>query len=70
MAKKEEKSNLIGKDFSELRQGVKFSGDWSEDGELRGFVVGISRLDEARRKELELHEAVEKIIDIQTEELR
>lgn len=49
---------------------LKFSGDWSEDGNLKGFVVGIRRLDETRRKELELHEAVEKIIDIQTEELR
>lgn len=49
---------------------IKFSGDWTHEGELKGFVFGLSKLQESRRKEMERYEAVEKIIDIQTEELR
>ncbi len=49
---------------------IEFSGDRDDDGKLRGCIASISKLNESRIKEMKYNEVVNKIINIQEDELR
>lgn len=49
---------------------VKFVADRDSEGNLQGFIFGIHSVDEETRRELEFREGVEKLVEIQTEELK
>lgn len=48
----------------------KFVADRNRKGELQGFIFGIHSIDEETKREMEFREGVEKLVEIQTEELK
>ncbi len=59
---------IFDEEFRHIR--VRFLGDWTDDRKLRGCVATISKLNEVSLQEIEYHEMIEKIVDIQAEEIR
>lgn len=49
---------------------IKFTADRDKDGNIVGTIVGMRQMDDSIRRELELREGVEKLVDIQTGQLR